>query len=116
MSVISHISEKIGRSFEKGRPLHCFHSLWDAVDTFLLTPAEVTKEGSHIRDAVDMKRIMITVMIALMPALLFGMWNLGYQHYLSVGMETGFWSCFWYGFLKWLPLVIVTYISGLLSR
>ena len=113
MSVISHLSEKIGRSFEKGRPLHCFHSLWDAVDTFLLTPAEVTKEGSHIRDAVDMKRIMITVMIALMPALLFGMWNLGYQHYLSVGMETGFWSCFWYGFLKWLPLVIVTYVSGL---
>ena len=113
MSTLSKWSEKIGRSFEKGRPLHCFSSLFDAVDTFLLTPSEVTKEGSHVRDAVDMKRIMITVMIALMPALLFGMWNLGYQHYLSVGAETGFWSCFWYGFLKWLPLVIVTYVSGL---
>lgn len=110
---LSQLSEQIGKSFEKGRPLHCFNALFDAVDTFLLTPAEVTKEGSHIRDAVDMKRIMITVMIALVPALLFGMWNLGYQHYLSAGVEAGVWQCFGYGFLKWLPLVIVTYISGL---
>jgi len=100
-------------NFEQGKPLHRFYSLYDAIDTFLLTPKEVTTGGSHIRDAVDMKRIMITVMIALSPALLFGMWNIGYQHFLSQGSCPAFWSCLWYGFLKWLPLVIVTYVSGL---
>lgn len=113
MGFLDQLSEKTSRYFEKGRPLHCFHSLYDAVDTFLLTPNSVTTEGSHIRDAVDMKRIMITVMIALCPALLFGMWNLGYQHFLSLGESVSFWTCFGYGLLKWLPLVIVTYVSGL---
>lgn len=113
MNILTQLSDKIGRNFEKGKPLHCFHSLYDAIDTFLLTPKEVTGSGSHIRDAVDMKRIMITVMIALCPALFFGMWNVGYQHYISLNSPTTFWGCFGYGFWKWLPLVIVTYISGL---
>ncbi|MDR1113041.1 MAG: NADH:ubiquinone reductase (Na(+)-transporting) subunit B, partial [Bacteroidales bacterium] len=85
-----------------------------AVDTFLLTPKTITTRGSHIRDAVDMKRIMVTVIVALMPPLIFGLWNLGYQHYLSIGMDAGFWQQFGYGFMKWLPMVIVTYASGLL--
>lgn len=110
---LSKISEKLSAHFEKGKPLHCFSSLFDAMDSFFLTPKTVTTSGSHLRDAVDMKRIMITVMIALMPALLFGMWNVGYQHFLLLGESTAFWHCFGYGFLKWLPLVIVTYISGL---
>lgn len=110
---LSKISEKLSTHFEKGKPLHCFSSLFDAMDSFFLTPKTVTTSGSHVRDAVDMKRIMITVMVALMPALLFGMWNVGYQHFLVAGEGTGFWPCFAYGFLKWLPLVIVTYISGL---
>ncbi|MCQ2279951.1 MAG: NADH:ubiquinone reductase (Na(+)-transporting) subunit B [Bacteroidales bacterium] len=110
---LSKISEKLSTHFEKGKPLHCFSSLFDAVDSFFLTPKTVTTSGSHVRDAVDMKRIMITVMVALMPALLFGMWNVGYQHFLVTGEGTGFWHCFGYGFLKWLPLAIVTYISGL---
>lgn len=113
MNIIEKIGNKLEPKFEKGKPLHCFHSLYDAVDTFLLTPKEVTTEGSHIRDAVDMKRIMITVMIALAPALLFGIWNIGYQHFLSQGLGMNFWRCLLYGFLKWLPLVIVTYVSGL---
>ncbi|MBO4645364.1 MAG: NADH:ubiquinone reductase (Na(+)-transporting) subunit B [Bacteroidales bacterium] len=110
---LSDISDKIGKYFEKGRPLHKLYSLYDAVDTFLLTPKEVTSGGSHIRDAVDMKRIMITVMIALCPALLVGMWNVGLQHYLLLGQHPGFWQAFGYGFLRWLPLVVVTYVSGL---
>lgn len=110
---LSQFSDRIKKNFEKGRPLHCFSSLFDAVDTFLLTPKTVTTTGSHIRDAVDLKRIMITVMIALCPALLFGLWNTGYQHYLALGQASTFWTCFCYGFLKWLPLVIVTYVSGL---
>ena len=93
------------------------NALFDAIDTFLRTPLTVTATGSHIRDAVDMKRIMITVMIALCPALFFVMWIVGYQHYILVGgcgCVISFWPCFWYGFLKWLPLVVVTYASGLL--
>ena len=93
-----------------------FNALFDAIDSFLRTPATVTATGSHIRDCVDMKRIMITVMIALCPALFFGWWNVGYQHFTVVGgmgCVISFWPCFWYGFLKWLPLVIVTYVSGL---
>ena len=110
---LTNFSDRIRKHFEKDKPLHCFSSLFDAIDTFLLTPRTVTASGSHIRDAVDLKRIMITVMIALVPALLFGLWNTGYQHYLMLGQASTFWSCFAYGFLKWLPMVIVTYVSGL---
>ena len=91
-----------------------FNALFDAIDTFLRTPATVTDGRCHVRDAVDMKRIMITVMIALCPALLFGWWNVGYQHFLAAGESATLWKCFFYGLLKWLPLVIVTYASGLL--
>ena len=90
-----------------------FNALFDAIDTFVRTPATVTDGRCHVRDAVDMKRIMITVMVALTPALLFGWWNVGYQHFIAVGEDTTLWKCFFYGFLKWLPLVIVTYVSGL---
>lgn len=90
-----------------------FNALFDAIDTFLRTPATVTDGRCHVRDAVDMKRIMITVMIALCPALVFGWWNVGYQHYLALGESATLWQCFGYGILKWLPLVIVTYVSGL---
>ena len=110
---LTSFSDRIRKKFEKGKSLHYFSSLFDAIDTFLLTPKTVTSSGSHVRDAVDLKRVMITVMIALCPALLFGLWNTGYQHYLAVGQDSTFWTCFGYGFLKWLPMVIVTYVSGL---
>lgn len=89
------------------------NALFDAIDSFFRTPKKVTTSGSHFRDAVDMKRIMITVVIALMPALLVGLWNVGYQHFLSHGVRATLWQAFWYGFLKWLPLVLVVYASGL---
>jgi Na+-transporting NADH:ubiquinone oxidoreductase subunit B len=113
MNIFEKWSNKLGKQFEKGKPLYPLHSFFDAVDTFFLTPKEVTTKGCHIRDAVDMKRIMITVIIALFPPLLFGLWNIGYQHFTSLGLEVSIWQSFLYGFLKWLPLVIVVYVSGL---
>ena len=113
MSFLEKWSDNLSKYFEKGKPLHPFRALFRAADSFFLTPDATTRTGSHIRDSVDMKRIMITVMIALVPALLFGLWNIGYQHFRSLGETATLWQSFWYGFLKWMPLVIVVYISGL---
>ena len=110
---LSQLSDKFSSYFEKGKPLHFLSSLYDAIDSFFLTPKTVTKGGSHVRDAVDMKRVMITVMIALLPALCFGIWNVGSQHYIALGESASFWKCVGYGLLKWLPMVVVTYVSGL---
>ena len=99
--------------FEKGGKLWFLHSTIDAFDTFLRVPGPVTRTGSHVRDAVDLKRIMIIVVLALVPAALFGMWNVGYQHSLATGVESGLFANFWYGLLKVLPLYIVAYLVGL---
>ena len=91
-------------------------STYEAFHTFAFTPKTVTCTGSHIRDAVDMKRSIIVVVIALIPALLFGMWNIGYQHYSAVGgsaADAGLWACFWFGLLRMLPMIAVSYIVGL---
>ena len=95
-------------------------STYEAFHTFAFTPKTVTRRGSHVRDAVDMKRAMITVVIALIPALLFGMWNIGYQTSLSssewpfeLGTAASFWYCLWFGFLRMLPLIVVSYLVGL---
>ena len=99
--------------FEKGGKLWFLHSTIDAFDTFRRGPGTVTRTGSHVRDAVDLKRIMIIVVLALVPAALFGMWNVGYQHSLATGVESGLLANFWYGLLKVLPLYIVAYLVGL---
>lgn len=99
--------------FEKGGKLGFLHSTVDAFDTFLRVPGTVTRRGAHVRDAVDLKRIMIIVVLALVPAALFGMWNIGYQHCLATGQEWGLFQNFWYGFLRVLPLYIVAYVVGL---
>lgn len=99
--------------FEKGGKLGFLHSTVDAFDTFLRVPGTVTRRGAHVRDAVDLKRIMIIVVLALVPAALFGMWNVGYQHCLATGQEWGLIQNFWYGFLRVLPLYIVAYVVGL---
>ena len=99
--------------FEKGGKLGFLHSTVDAFETFLRVPATVTRKGAHIRDAIDLKRVMIIVVIALIPAMLFGMYNVGYQASLSAGLNWGFWEMFWFGFLKVIPLYIVAYIVGL---
>ena len=99
--------------FEKGGKLGFLHSTVDAFDTFLRVPGTVTRRGAHVRDAVDLKRIMIIVVLALVPAALFGMWNVGYQHCLATGQEWGLFQNCWYGFLRVLPLYIVAYVVGL---
>ena len=99
--------------FERGGKLGFLHSSVDAFDTFLRVPGTVTSKGAHVRDAVDLKRIMIIVVVALIPAALFAMWNVGYQHCLATGETWGLFQNFWYGFLKVLPLYIVAYVVGL---
>lgn len=99
--------------FEKGGKLYWLHSTIDAFETFLHVPGTVTMKGAHVRDAVDLKRIMIIVVFALVPAALFGMWNVGYQHALATGAQPAFWSDFLFGFLKVLPLFVVSYLVGL---
>lgn len=99
--------------FERGGKFGFLHSSIDAFDTFLRVPGTVTSKGSHVRDAVDLKRIMIIVVVALIPAALFGMWNVGYQHGLATGQCFGLFQNFWYGFIKVLPLYLVAYIVGL---
>ena len=107
----------MNKIFEKGGKFYWLHSTVDAFETFLNVPGTVTRKGAHVRDAVDLKRIMILMVIALVPAALFGMWNVGYQHSLAVGCSEGFWKMllpnFWYGFLKVLPLYVVSYVVGL---
>ena len=105
--------EKKPGLLEKGGKLYWLHSSVDAFDTFLRVPGTVTSKGAHIRDAVDLKRVMIIVVIALIPAALFGMWNTGYQTALATGADWGFWKMFWYGLFKVLPLFVVSYAVGL---
>jgi len=113
MKALRKFLDKQKPYFEEGGKFAKFQSMFDAVETLLYVPNKVTTSGAHIRDAVDMKRTMIVVFIALMPALFFGMWNIGYQHFLSYGENPGNWPMFWYGFLKMLPIIIVSYVVGL---
>lgn len=113
MKFLRKYLDNIKPSFQKGGKLSKFHSTFDAFETFLFVPDTVTTRGSHIRDAIDMKRTMSVVVFALLPCLLFGMWNAGYQHFLSLGQEVSFWPTFFLGFLKVLPIVIVSYVVGL---
>ena len=113
MKALRKILDNIKPHVEKGGKFEMFRSTFDAMETLFYVPDHVTTKGSHIRDGVDMKRTMITVFIALVPALLFGMWNVGYQHFLSLGETVTIWPAFWYGFLKVLPILIVTYVVGL---
>ena len=94
MSGLRNIVDKIKPTFEKGGKLGFLHSTFDAFETFLFVPNTVTRKGAHVRDCVDLKRIMIIVVLALLPAMLFGIWNTGYQHKLAFGLED--WG-FWYG-------------------
>ena len=103
----------MNKIFEKGGKLHWLYSTVDAFETFLHVPGTVTLKGSHVRDAVDLKRIMIIAVIAAAPAALFGMWNVGYQHTLAIGQFPSFWKDLWFGFLRVLPLFVVSYVVGL---
>jgi Na+-transporting NADH:ubiquinone oxidoreductase subunit B len=105
--------DKIKPNFEEGGKFAKFHSTFEAFETFLYTPNRVTSNGAHIRHYADMKRNMIYVLIALIPCFLFGTWNIGYQHFLSLSEDVTFWHTFGYGLLKIIPLYLVSYIVGL---
>ena len=113
MSGLRKFVDKIKPTFEKGGKLGFLHSTFDAFETFLFVPNTVTKRGAHVRDCVDLKRVMIMVVIALVPAMLFGIWNVGYQHSVAFGLDWGFWNIVLYGLIKVLPLYIVSYLVGL---
>jgi len=99
--------------FEKGGKLYWLHSTVDAFETFLNVPDTVSLKGTHVKDSIDLKRIVIIALISTIPAALFGMWNVGYQHSLAIGAAPAFWSDFFYGLLKVIPLYVVAYIVGL---
>jgi Na+-transporting NADH:ubiquinone oxidoreductase subunit B len=105
--------DKIKPHFEEGGKLSMFRSVFEGMETFLFVPDETSKSGVHIHDSIDAKRTMTAVIIALVPALLFGMYNTGYQHYLAIGADPGYWMTFVYGALAVLPIVAVSYIVGL---
>ncbi|MBN1988677.1 MAG: NADH:ubiquinone reductase (Na(+)-transporting) subunit B [Bacteroidales bacterium] len=113
MKALRKYLDKVKPNFQKGGKYEFLHSTFDAFETFLFVPDKVTSRGSHIRDGVDMKRTMIMVVLALVPALLFGMWNTGYQHTLSIGESWSLWQTFFFGFIKVLPIIVVSYVVGL---
>lgn len=105
--------DKVKPMFDKGGKLHALHSVFDGFYTFLYTPNETSGSGVHIHDSNDSKRTMITVVIALLPCCLFGMWNVGYQHFLATGDCAGWLAQWWYGFWAVLPQILTAYIVGL---
>ena len=107
--------DQIKKPFEKGQKFEKYAPAINALDTFLFVPNHTTKHGAHIRDAVDLKRTMITVVLALVPALLFGIYNAGYQHFIQLneGVLPSFMDIFLHGLWKVLPMIIVSYAVGL---
>ena len=114
MSLRSYL-DKIKPNFEEGGKFHAFQSVFEGFETFLYVPNTTAKSGTSIHDAIDSKRIMFTVVVALIPALLFGIYNVGYQNYLAADAlaTASFWEVFAYGCLAVLPKVIVSYVVGL---
>lgn len=115
MRALRNYLDKIRPSFQEGGKLHAFQSVYDGFESFLFVSNHTSQSGTHIHDAIDSKRIMSIVVIALLPALLFGMYNVGYQNYLAAGTlaSASFLEVFGYGFLAVLPKLLVSYVVGL---
>ncbi len=114
MSFLRNQLDKVKHNFEKGQKWEKFYFAYEALDTFLYAPNTTAEiKGVQVRDAVDLKRLMMTVIIAMVPCLIFGMWNVGHQHNLALGQPSSFGEEFWFGFLKVLPIIIVSYGVGL---
>ena len=114
MNALRKQIDKIKPAFSKGGRFSDLESVFDGFETFLFVPNTTSKRrGAHVHDAIDSKRTMSVVIFALLPALLFGMYNVGLQHNIAVGVEASFWSTFFYGFLSVLPQIIVSYAVGL---
>lgn len=114
MKALRNYLNRVKPNFEPGGKLHAFRSVFDGFETFLFTPNTTSTSGVNIHDSLDSKRVMIIVVLALMPCLLFGMYNTGYQNWLGAGAQSfPFWEIMLYGFLAILPRIVVTYVVGL---
>ncbi len=113
MKLFKNLLEGVRPHFEKGGKLEKYYPVYDGFATFLFVPGHTTHKGTHIRDGIDLKRTMITVVLAMVPALLFGLWNTGYQHYLAIGEASTFGDNVLFGLIKVLPIVVVSYAVGL---
>lgn len=113
MKALRKYLDKIKPNFEEGGKLHWLYSTYDAFETFLFVPNRTSKTGVHIHDARDSKRTMILVIVALVPALLVGMYNVGLQHYMAIGQDVTLLTRFVYGLIAMLPLIVVSYVVGL---
>jgi Na+-transporting NADH:ubiquinone oxidoreductase subunit B len=113
MNFLRNKLDELKPHFSKGGRFEKLRSVFDGFEAFMFVPNHVTYKGAHIRDSIDLKRAMSVVIIALLPALLFGAYNVGLQHYRSIGVEGSVLTLFWFGFLKILPLIVVSYVTGL---
>ncbi|MCU4175711.1 NADH:ubiquinone reductase (Na(+)-transporting) subunit B [Carboxylicivirga sp. N1Y90] len=113
MKALRNLLDNIKPHVQKGAKFEKFHSTFDALETLFFVPNHTNKNGVHVRDAVDLKRTMALVVKALIPALLFGIWNVGYQHFIALGVDATFWMQVGHGALKVLPIVVVSYGVGL---
>lgn len=113
MKLIRNLLDSTRGLVEKDGKRNVFFPLWDAINTMAFVPGHTAKSGAHVRDANDMKRTMVLVIYALVPALLFGMWNAGYQRALALGLDNNIMDNFLFGLGKMLPMIIVTYVAGL---
>ncbi len=135
MRPLRRLLDNVEPYFTRGGPLQRFHALYEALDTFLYTPGEITRGAPHVRDAVDLKRVMIAVVLAVSPALLIGVWNTGFQANAAMaalgtegipGWRGGMMSlfglgydpasvldCFMQGLLYFLPILVVTFTVGI---
>jgi Na+-transporting NADH:ubiquinone oxidoreductase subunit B len=113
MKALHKLIESVKPHFEEGGKLSKFWVVFDSLETFTFTPGHVTKSGSHIRDGIDLKRTMFTVIVALIPALLFGTWNIGDQYFASIGQEADLLEKMLVGAMKVIPLIVVSYGVGL---
>lgn len=113
MKSLRKFMDKIKPHFQEGGKLSKLESVFDGMETFLFTPNTTSRSGVHIHDSNDMKRTMITVVVALMPCLLFAMYNIGFQHFKAIGADATFWQMFLFGLLAMLPVIVVSYVVGL---
>lgn len=113
MKTLRRYLDRIKPNFMPGGKFAKFQSVYEGFETFLFVPDTTRKDGAHVHDSIDLKRTMITVVVALLPALLFGMFNVGYQHYLAIGEYATVVEKFVYGFFAVLPSIVVSYAVGL---
>lgn len=115
MKALRNFLDKLKPTFSEGGKLSALHSVYEGFEAFLFVSNQTSKSGVHIHDSIDSKRVMFWVILALVPALLFGMYNTGYQHYLAIGLleQTSFWQVFGWGALAVLPYIVVSYLVGL---